>query len=160
MVETAGTIVRDALSELTVQADEQTLPAVELNTGIRFLNRMMAALDADGVKLGYTFVDAPNDPVTVPAGAVEGMVYNLAVRLATGYDIPISASLANNAREGLRVMETLGVNVGKVAFPSTLPIGSGNEYSVGSYPNDPFYPSCCEDVNPCGNSGGGDSNGM
>ena len=41
---TAGEIVRDALSELTVQAQEQTVPAVDLNTGIRYLNDLMTML--------------------------------------------------------------------------------------------------------------------
>lgn len=149
MSETAGQIVRDALQELTVQAQEQTVPPVEIETGLRYLNRMMASLDATGVKLGYTVVDSPNDIVTVPSGATEGMVFNLALRLANGYDIPISASLGTMAAEGLRTLQIIGVSVGNANFGGTLPIGSGNEDSSGSYLSDPFFPDCCEDVNEC-----------
>lgn len=161
MSETAGAIVRDALTELTVQGNEQTVQAVELNTGIRYLNRMMAALDANGIKLGYTVVNAPNDVLTVPAGVIEGIVYNLALRLASGYDIAVSPSLAQSAADGMQVMENIGINIGKVAFPSTLPIGSGNENFAGSYDSDPFYPDCCEDDSFCDSTtSNGDANGL
>jgi hypothetical protein len=161
MSETAGAVVRDALSELTIQPDEQTVQPVELFTGIRFLNRMMAAYDSQGIKLGYTFVNGPNDILTVPAGVIEGMVFNLAVRLATGYDMPVSPSLAKNAVDGMRVMRNVGLKLTKVAFPSTLPIGSGNEEVAGSYNGENFYPDCCEDENPCSSTtSNGDSNGL
>jgi predicted urease superfamily metal-dependent hydrolase len=149
MPETAGAIIRDALTELTVQAQEQTLPAVDLNTGIRYLNRMMAAYYAVGVKLGYTKVNSPNDVVTVPEGVNEGMVFNLAMRLASGYDIPVSQSLVRSANESLKTMEIIGVKIGNSNFGGTLPIGSGNEGSSGSYLRNPFYPDCCEDINEC-----------
>lgn len=161
MSETAGDIVRDALTELTVQADEQVLPAVELNTGIRYLNRMLASWDATGIKLGYTTVNSPNDILTVPAGVIEGIVFNLAMRLANGYDIAVSPSLAESARLGMRTIRIIGVNPAKASFPANLPIGSGNEDSGGSYSGDPFYPDCCEDTNPCGiTTNNGDTNGV
>lgn len=161
MAETAGEIVRDALSELTVQAQEQTVPAVDLNTGIRYLNRMMAAWDATEVSLGYTTVNSPDDVLTVPAGAIEGIVFNLALRLASGFDIAVSPALAQMAREGMKTIMIIGVNPGKANFPGNLPIGSGNEDASGIYPGEHFFPDCCEDQNSCSSqTNDGDSNGV
>ena len=63
--------------------------SVDFQNGVRYLNRMMGAWDAQGLALGYTKVSNPADPITVPDGALEGMVFNLAVRLAKQYDIKI-----------------------------------------------------------------------
>ena len=57
------------------------------------MNRYMLALDAKGVSLGYTKVTKASDPVTIPDGAIEGLVFNLAKRLAQSYDMPITPSL-------------------------------------------------------------------
>jgi|TARA_R110000744_G_scaffold97769_1_gene188910 hypothetical protein len=146
---TAGEIVRDALSELTVQAQEQTVPAVDLNTGIRYLNDLMTMLDADGVKLGFTIVDSPNDVITVPAGAIVGMKYNLAIMMANGFDVRVGSELFSFARDGKRVMYKLGVTLNKMNFPSTLPFGSGNDDFGASYLGQAFFPGCCEDQDTC-----------
>ena len=148
MAETAGDVVRDALNELTVQAQTRTIPPIEITAAIRYLNRMMAAYDATGIKLGYTEVDSSNDVLTVSAGAVEGMVYNLAMRLANGYDIPVSPSLGAMASESLKTMEIIGVKIGKANFGGNLPVGSGNEDGL-VYGTDAFFPGCCEDENEC-----------
>ena len=149
MTTTAGEIVRDALTELTIQAQEQSIPAVDINTGIRYLNNMMTMLDADGCKLGYTIVDSPNDVVTVPAGAIVGIKFNLAMMLANGFDVDVGRELATFARDGKRIMYKLGVNLNKMNFPSTLPIGSGNEGNAELYEEQHFFSGCCEDQDEC-----------
>ena len=146
-METASDIIRDALIELTVQAQEQTIPAVDLETGIRYLNRMMQALDADGVKLGYTLVKSSNDALTVPAGAYEGMMFNLALRLASGFDVDVKPSLAQQARESRKTLYKLGVTINKMNYPSSLPVGSGTESDA--YYENHFFSDCCEDKNQC-----------
>lgn len=148
-METAGTIIKDALTELTVQAQEQTVPAVDLMTGVRYLNRMMTALDADGCKLGYTLVKSPNDVLTVPAGALEGIILNLALRLANGFDVAVGPSLAVTARESRRIMYRLGTQVTQSHFPSSLPVGSGNLTGLGAYRDFAFFNGCCEDGDFC-----------
>ena len=149
MTERAGDLIRDSLTELTIQAQEQAIPAVDLNTGVRYLNRMMQMLDAEGVKLGYTLVDSPNDTLTVPAGAYEGIMFNLALRLASGFDVAVSPSLGVNARESKKVLYKLGVSLNKMNFPSTLPIGSGNEGNAELYEEQHFFDGCCEDQDEC-----------
>lgn len=149
MSETAADIIKDALTELTIQAQEQTVPAVDLATGIRYLNRMMQKYDADGVRLGYTLVTTGSDVLTTPQGAYDGMMFNLALRLANGFDVQVGQGLYSEARDGKRVLYKLGVSLGKSNFPSALPIGSGNSGSSELYPEQRFFDGCCEDQDEC-----------
>lgn len=162
MTEKAADVVKDALAELTVQAQEQVVPAVDMQTGIRYLNRMVASWSARDIKLGYTRVENPDDILTVPEGAIEGIVTNLALRLANGFDVSVSQTLVDIAAIGMNTIRDIGLKLDKTAFPANLPIGSGNEDSGGIYSGDHFFPDCCEDVNPCGTNttSNGDTNGV
>ena len=138
-METANSIVKSALEEIQLQANEQPVQTVDFNRGVLYLNRMMAGLDADGISLGYTVVTTAASPITVAAGAIEGMVFNLALKLAPTYDIPISQDLRMNAANGLKSMRKIAVTVKPTSFPCTLPIGSGNEQE-NTFSNQHFYP--------------------
>lgn len=127
MTETAAVIVQDALADISVRAAELPLTADEISTGIRYLNRLMGRLDASGISLGFTTITAPNQAVTVPDGAVDGVVANLSVALAPQFKKQISQELALRARDGLNAMRVIAVGIGAAEFPSTLPRGSGNE---------------------------------
>lgn len=126
-METAETVINDALQELLVQASEQPLEAVDFETAKRYLNRMMFEFDADGINLGFTQVIKASDPITVAYGAINGIIYNLAMHLATTFDVPVGPELALKAVEGKRIMTKISTTIGPSSFPDTLPIGSGNE---------------------------------
>ena len=136
-METANTIIVDALQELLIQASEAPIEADEAQTAIRYLNRMMAEFDAEGISLGYTNVSNLSDSITVPDGAVGGIVTNLAIRLASQYDKQVSASLAASAQAGKEAMTNIAVTILETSYPSTLPIGSGNQGDSAF--TDPFY---------------------
>jgi hypothetical protein len=149
MVDTAQTIINDALLELTVQEGEQAIESFEFQRGVRYLNRMMAEFYADGIDLGYTTVSAPNDIITIPAGGMSALVSNLAIRLSSALDIAITPALQDTAMRGMKTLRKLGINPGKMNFPGNLPIGSGNEYSSETYTGQHFFDDCCEDQNEC-----------
>jgi hypothetical protein len=138
-MEIASTVIKDILQEVQVQASEQPVEAADSNTVIRYMNRFMTSLDVKGVSLGYTKINNPSDPVTIPDAALEGLIFNVAKRILNTYDIPLNAELQEAAKDGLDAMFTLGVVIDTTAYPSTLPIGSGNEddYTFG---NQHFYP--------------------
>ena len=140
-MEKAGDIIKDALTEITVLGAEAPVEPTDAQGAIRYLNRMMAALDAKGVDLGYTEVSSFADDITVPAGANEGMVALLAMRLWTQYSDgqPPPPVLVASVTDGLNVMRILAVTVGQTEYPSTLPIGSGNE-GDSTFTIDHFYP--------------------
>lgn len=126
-METANTIVKDILQECLVQANEQPINGVDAAFCIRYMNRYMSKLDADGVSLGWTHVFNINDPITIPDGAIEGLIFNVALRIVTSYDITPSPLLVINAKEGYETMLKLGVEIQPTQFGGTLPVGSGNE---------------------------------
>jgi hypothetical protein len=129
MTELAGDIIKDSLTEITVLGAEAPVEPTDAQSAIRYLNRLMASLDAKGIDLGYTEVSSFGDEITVPAGANEGMVFLLATRLWTQYSDgePLPSSLVASAVSGLKAMTALAVTVGASEYPGTLPIGSGNE---------------------------------
>lgn len=126
-METANTVITDALQELLIQASEAPIEAAEAQTAIRYLNRMMTRLDALGISLGYTVVTNLADPITVPDGAIDGVVKNLAISLAKQYGAAVTPDLAKEAKDGLDAMRLLAVTVNPSSYGDTLPIGSGNE---------------------------------
>jgi len=141
-METAATIIKSALQEILVQASESDLEADEIQDGIRYLNRMMAKYAAQGITLGYTQVTSLADPITVPDGALDGMVKNLALSLQPQFaapGTPVSQLLALQAREGLDTMRQIAIqSIGPTFYPDTLPRGSGNEEQT-AFRADHFY---------------------
>jgi len=140
-METAKEVINDSLQEMLVQAAEQPIEAVDFQTARRYLNRMMAMAPYNG--LGYTQVTNPDDLVTVPDGALMGIVKNLTVYLLSTYDMPITSELMATAKDGLKEIRRLAVTVLPTAMPCTLPIGSGNEQE-NTFNNQHFY-SCPDD---------------
>ena len=143
MAETADTIIKDALQEISIaQESEASFEPEETQDAIRYLNRMMSSFAARGITLGYTQVSSLGDEITVPDGALEGMVKNLAVRLFNQYSVPgtpVPALLLQEARQGRDDMRAVAIDsIGPALFPGTMPIGSGNETSPGLF-NDHFY---------------------
>jgi hypothetical protein len=139
-METAATLIKSALQEILVQASEAPIEADQAQDAIRYLNRMMAALQANGIDLGYTNVTSLASPITVPDGAIDGMVSNLALRLFPQYSepgTPVDQVLFREAAEGMKILERLGVTISPTSYPSILPVGSGNE-SDGAW-DDRFY---------------------
>ena len=136
-METAQTVIHDALQEISVQEAEQPIEAADFQTAKRYLNRMMATTPYNG--LGYTTVNSPSDIITVPDGAIDGIVFNLAKRLLPTFDMPLTAELLANAQLGLREIRLIAVKVLPATLPCTLPIGSGNEQE-NTFNNDKFYP--------------------
>jgi len=63
-METAESVINDALQEILVQASEQSLQTVDFQTARRYLNRMMATSPYN--LLGFTVITNPSELVTIP----------------------------------------------------------------------------------------------
>lgn len=140
-METAETVLKSALQEILVQASEAPLEPDEFQDAIKYMNRYMDSLAAKGVNLGYTKVTNLNDPITIPDGAIEGLVFKVGERLATQFDkqaVTQGLTFRSNARDALKAMYSIAVQVGPSHFPGSLPIGSGNEDELQN--GDHFYP--------------------
>lgn len=141
---TAAQVVKAILQELVVQASEADLEPAEIQDTIFGMNNYMTALDANGTSLGYTVVDSLSDVITIPAGAIQGLISNVAIMMAPQFDAIVTPALMEKARMGLSAMRKLSFTRVATQPPCTLPVGSGNEWG-GGYDTDRFYP-CADDA--------------
>ena len=128
---TAAQVLKAALQRIVVQASEADLEPDEYADAIFAMNNYMLAEAAKGVNLGYTEVTSLADTVTVPVGALRGVIANVAIEISPDYDGLITPGLQKAAKEGYEAMEELGINIVESSYPATLPVGSGNTYSAG-----------------------------
>jgi hypothetical protein len=135
---TVEQVAKSALNRIMVQGSEAPLEADEYADFIFALNNYMAQLAAEGINLGYTEVNTIQDEVTIPTGALRGLIANMAVEVSSDYGGVISEALVVAARQGKQTMRLIGQKIGKTRYPSTLPRGQGNydSFSMG----DNFYP--------------------
>ena len=141
---TAAQVVKAIGQEILVQGSEAPLEADEAQDIIFAMNLYMAAQDANGIHLGYTVVDTLNDVITIPMGALQGLIANVAIMVAPqfGAGARVDAALIAKAKLGLNAMRKLGVTIAPMSYPDTLPVGSGNE---GNWPNNwHFYPETAD----------------
>lgn len=136
---TVAKVAKASLQRILVQASEADLEPDEYNDWIFALNNWMLAHDADGIRLGFTEVSSLGDEITVPTGALRGIIAGVAIEVAPDYSGAVTPALVKAADEGLQTMRRLGAHIAQTQFPCTLPRGSGNTgYAYGS---SRFYPA-------------------
>ena len=139
---TAMRVIKASLQRILVQGSEADLEADEYQDAVFALNNYMLDLDASGIALGFTEINNLGDEVTVPPGALRGIIANLAIEVAPDYNGTISEGLVRAASEGLQTMLKIAVGTPVTSLPCTLPVGSGNEDNTYSLSH--FY-TCSED---------------
>lgn len=136
---TVAQVAKAALQRILVQASEASLEPDEYQDFIFAMNNYMGELDAQGITLGYTTVSDLGDEVTIPTGALRGLIANMAIEVSPDYGGVISDGLVKAAREGLQTMRLIGQHISETKLPSTLPIGSGNDDQTFGFSGH-FYP--------------------
>lgn len=128
MLVKARHVIRFAIRE--VQASRVINPSdSELQDGLRYLNRMMATLTAQGIDVGYTTLENLDDPLTSNMCATLGIVKNLALRLWPQYRSEPQANplIISGAARGLETLRNIALQGFNVAlYPDTMYVGSGN----------------------------------
>lgn len=142
---TVAQVAKASLQRILVQASEAPLEADEYQDFIFAMNNYMAQLDAQGISLGYTEVSDLGDEVTIPTGALRGLIANMAIEVSPDYGGVISQGLIAAAQQGLQSMRILGQRIQTSKNPSTLPLGSGNEDMLYGYSGH-FYPDQEADI--------------
>jgi hypothetical protein len=120
-------VVEDAFEDITVKKAETALESDELQSGIRRANDMLVQWDNIGRIVGYSPVTDPDVELVLEPAAIAAAKANLAIKLAPSYSKPITNVLAENARTTLDELRNANAHIGPVAYPDSLPIGSGNE---------------------------------
>jgi hypothetical protein len=135
---TASTFINAAARSIRVKRTGVDLTDNQINDAIETMNDVMAELDSEGVKLGYSIVLSATDEVTIPDWANAMLKTSLAIRLADDYGRPVSGVLAAKAANSFDAVLRRVVNIGPVSFPSTLPTGQGLGTNAYNRPN--FFP--------------------
>ena len=135
---TVAQVAKASLQRILVQATEAALEPAEYQDFIFAMNNFMFALASDGVNLGYTEVTGLGDEITIPTGALRGLIANTAIEMSPEFGGVISEGLTVRAVAGIKTMRRLGISLGSSAMPSTLPVGSGNQDDFLC--NSHFYP--------------------
>lgn len=123
---TVAQVAKASLQRILVQASEADLEPDEYQDFIFAMNNYMLSLDAEGVVLGYTEVSDLGDEVTIPSGALRGLIANMAIEVSPDYNGVVTQTLVFAASEGLKVMRRLGQVSTPTSYPCTTPTGSGN----------------------------------
>lgn len=135
---TAAQVTKAALQKILVHGAESSFEPSEFQDAIFAMNTYMLDLDANGVTLGYTEVTDLGDEITIPSGALRGLIYNLAIESASEYGGIVSQEVREIASKGEATMRVLGVSNDDRSYPNTLPIGSGNH--DGIFTSTHFFP--------------------
>jgi len=126
-MKTAIEIINRAASKIGVKRAGVPLTDDEINDAISELNDMMTETDAVGIALGYTIVSNPDDEITTPDWSWGAMAANLGVRFAPDFDVSPTQALAQQAHASWKIVLSRTIQLGPVNFPTTLPVGSGNQ---------------------------------
>lgn len=122
-------VVQDAFEEIGVKTAEVPLTDDELQSGIRRCNDMLTEWDDIGIIVGYNPVLNGDDIIEVDRNAVAAIKYNLAIRLAPSFQKIVGNTLAALASGTLDVLMASNTDISNIAYPDTLPLGSGNQCS-------------------------------
>lgn len=122
-------VVQDAFEEIGVKTAEVPLTDDELQSGIRRCNDMLTEWDDIGIIVGYNPVLNGDDIIEVDRNAVAAIKYNLAIRLAPSFQKIVGNALAALASGTLDVLMASNTDISNIAYPDTLPLGSGNQCS-------------------------------
>jgi len=132
---TAITLINDALNDLEVKSSEVDLTTNEIATGIRYLNRLLTSLAANGLQIPYKKVTNSTDETHIPDWYEDLVVTYLAIRMAPSFGITnINPGLIAAAQQAMATVQSQLVQPDETSFPSTLPCGSGNaNYQTTKY---------------------------
>jgi hypothetical protein len=136
---TGSDIITRALTRLGIRASETALEADEIQDGLSLLNDMGSEWERL-YHLGFSPLSAITDEVRIPRHANGAFIDNLAIKMGPEYSRPISPALAASARDSLNNMLAANIDLSNVAYPSILPLGSGNRWCDSDDLDSDFFP--------------------
>ena len=124
---TALQIVNAAAEEIGVKTAEIPLESADAQAIFRRMNELLVVWADDGLTPAFTEVADLDDDVNIDRVAVSAVQYALAVRIAVPFQKIITPDLRALARDAMGDLERSVITIGEVAYPDTLPTGSGND---------------------------------
>ena len=136
---TARQIVDGAAEEISVKTAEIPLQAFAAQSIFARMNDMLTEWSDAGLTPAFKEVFNLDDAIDVDRNAVGAIKFSLAIRCAPSFQKTVTQALALSASDSLSKLEASVAFIGKVAFPDTLPIGSGNECANHYADEDRFF---------------------
>lgn len=124
-------LINGAFEELGMASYVFDMTPEEYQGAARRLDSMMSEWSARNIRLGYPASTNPSNididkATSVPAGAVDAIMTNLALRIAPSYGKTPSEETKNTAKTGFEVVSGRVAPAGIRQYPTSLPIGAGN----------------------------------
>jgi len=133
-------IVDGAAEEIGIKTAEENLESADYQVILNRMNDMLLEWADIGLTPEFVEVFNSTDSVNVDRNAVAAIKYALAIRCAPLFQKAVSPFLAQVASDSMSRLEASVVSIGQVAYPDSLPQGSGNE-CPGTFRRDRFFPS-------------------
>jgi hypothetical protein len=138
---TALRIIERAFSKAGVKTAEEPLSASEIEDGLDALNDLLASWGATGTIEGIDPIMNPSDELITPREADWALKSNLAVVISGEYGIQVNQILTTEADNALSEFVKSRLSLTQIAYPSTLPKGSGNYHNDYEDWNSDFFPA-------------------
>ena len=135
---TALKLCEGAAEELYVKTAETPLEASDFQVIFDRMNDMLLEWADSGLTPAFKEVYNGSDTVQIDDNARAAVKYALAIRCAPTFKRQITAGLVENATNSLQRLEASSSFIGPVAYPDTLPLGSGND-CASSYDRSRFF---------------------
>ena len=130
-------IANGAAEEIGVKTAEIPLEPEDYQVIITRMNDLLTEWADLGLTPQFKEVLNSTDTVDIDRNAVYAAKLELAMRISLPFQKPITDALRFLADRALRKLESSAVGKINVAYPDSLPVGSGNEF--GDI-NERFYP--------------------
>lgn len=126
-------LVTQALEELGLASYVFDMQPEQLESVKRRLDLMMAAWNAEGIRLGYPLAsletsDLDEDSM-LPDVSIEAVYLNLAVLIGPMFGRVVSDTTKGRAKMSKDILMSRGFVPPRQRLPSTMPAGAGNRYT-------------------------------
>jgi len=104
-------VIDQALGAIGVVTAGGTATTADAATGLIDLNNMMTQWEYSDKNFNWFVQDTAGDVAPIPDWALEGVIANLAVKMAATFLVPISGELALKASEGANMITRTLMNL-------------------------------------------------
>ena len=137
---TVKQIVDGAAEHIGVKTAEIPLQPDDFQVILNNMNDMLSEWADIGLTPAFQEVSDSTDIVSIDRNAVSAVKSNLAILIAPSFQKIVTPALAAISESTLTRLRASVVHIGQVAYPDTLPTGSGNDCQ-DSFRDDRFFPT-------------------
>ena len=120
-------IVDGAAEKIGVKESESALEPGDFQVIVNEMNDLLTVWSDRGLTPAFKEVTESTETVDVDRNAVSAIKNALAIQIAPSFERIVTPALAKIAANSLAELEASTDFLGEIAYPDTLPTGSGND---------------------------------